>query len=304
MSESIPVVDLRVATGGQVVEALASRSCAFVVGHGVAAELRTRLVEASRAFFALPESEKTAVLWPGDGLWYGWQPVYAGRPELTGETVPNLLERYEINLDRPSAPDATPAEWAASFALWPDAPDGFAEVWTEYYLVLRALATRVVAMIVEGLGLPVDQLPAWTDEQYANLVVNHYLAQPEPPADEQTRIGVHTDQGGLTLLWADEAPGGLEVRFPGDEHFTAVQIPPDAFLVQVGDLLERWSAGRIRANVHRVVNPPRDVATTAARFAVAYFHHPALDTVVDSVVAGEHVLWRERRYRETADLMQ
>ena len=90
-----------------------------------------------------------------------------------------------------------------------------------------------------------DDLPGWTDGQFANLVANHYLPQPEPPLPGQTRVGSHTDRGGITLLTADEAPGGLEVR-PTGRGWTPVVIPDDAYVVQVGDLFSRWTNRRSR----------------------------------------------------------
>jgi len=274
----VPVVDLSAPDAGiALVSALTTHASALLVGHGVDPALRRRVIELSREFFALPEEEKDAVRWDGTGLWSGWQPVYAGRPELTGDRVPDLVERFECQeLDR--------------FDRWPARPEGFAEAWTDYYRAAGNLATRLVLLAAEVLDLPTDDLPAWTDGQFANMVANHYLPQPEPPLPGQTRVAAHTDRGGITLLAADEAPGGLEVR-PGGRGWTPVVIPEDAYVVQVGDLFSRWTNRCVPANVHRVVNPPREVAATASRLALVYFHHPSLDAVVapaPSCVDGEH----------------
>ena len=83
--------------------------------------------------------------------------------------------------------------------------------------VLRRRPARwprsLVRVAADELDLPPDDLPAWTDGQFANLVANHYLpAARAAPLPGQTRVGAHTDRGGITLLTADEAPGGLEVR--------------------------------------------------------------------------------------------
>ena len=299
--EHVPTVDLTASHAGEVlVEALERSSSALVVGHDVDPSLRAEMVATSRAFFARPEAEKAAVRWPGTGPWHGWQPVYAGAAELTGDRVPDLLERFEV-------------QDLGSYDLWPTAPAGFAEVWTAYYDACASLASRLITTMAEVLDLPRDLLPAWTDGQFANLVANHYLPQPDPPEPGQTRVGAHTDRGGVTLLAADEAPGGLEVRL-GERRWTPVVIPPEAYVVQVGDLFSRWTNRRVPANVHRVVNPPREVAATASRLAIVYFHYPALDAVVEPapscvgadgprvepIVAGEHLFRRQDAFKKGA----
>jgi isopenicillin N synthase-like dioxygenase len=295
---SVPIVDLAAADAGRAVtDALAAASCAFIVNHGVDLTQRVEMREMSRAFFDLPEEEKSKVRWPGTGYWSGWQPVYEGAPELTGSRVPDLLERFE-------------AQELSAFDLWPAEPVGFVDAWTEYYRQCGELSTRLMTLIAGTLDLPAEDLEAWTAGQFANLVVNNYLAQETPPLPGQVRVASHTDRGGFTLLWADNAPGGLQVKPPRSNEWSAVDFPPDVFLVQAGDLLARWTNNAIRANVHRVVNPPADVAATARRMALVYFHYPALDTVVTpapscvaggralpALVAGDHLLKRQEGYK-------
>lgn len=297
----VPVVDLsQPDAGAALVVALGTHASALLVGHGVDPALRRRVIDLSRRFFALPEPVKEAVRWDGHGPWSGWQPVYAGAPELTGDRVPDLVERFECqDLD--------------TFAAWPAEPAGFAEAWTAYYRAAGDLAGRLVRLAAEVLDLPEADLPAWTDDHFANLVANHYLPQPEPPLPGQTRVGAHTDRGGITLLAADEAPGGLEVR-PTGGGWTPVVIPEDAYVVQAGDLFSRWTNRRIPANLHRVVNPPREVAATSSRLALVYFHYPALDTVVAPapscidadhpaiapIGAGEHLFRRQEAFKQGA----
>jgi isopenicillin N synthase-like dioxygenase len=135
-------------------------------------------------------------------------------------------------------------------------------------------------MLVAALDLPEEALDDWCGRHFANLVVNNYLDQLEPPADDQLRIRAHTDIGGLTILWADDAPGGLEVRQPDQPGWTPVIVPAGSYLIQVGDLLARWTNDTIRPNIHRVVNPPRELAAQSRRTSIVYFHYPNLDITV------------------------
>ena len=191
---------------------------------------------------------------------------------------------------------------------------GFREAWLAYYFSCATLASRLVEVVAAELGLPEEDVPAWTEGQFANLVANHYPPQLEPPLPGQTRVGAHTDRGGITLLAADEAPGGLEVRLAG-QRWVPVVIPADAYVLQVGDLFARWTNRRLPANVHRVVNPPREVAATASRLALVYFHYPALDARVvpapscvtadrpalPPLVCGEHLLARQEAFKVRVD---
>ncbi len=300
----IPSIDVSSASGSDLADALVSSSCALVTGHGVPQALRQEMAAVTAAFFDLPRAEKQRVRWPGTGAWHGWQPVQEGAPELTGSRVPDLVERFEAQeLDR--------------FTLWPERPAGLRSTWLAYDAECKRVTSHLMEMLADGLGLPAADLDAWTHRQYANLCVNNYPAQPDPPLPGQVRVGAHTDRGGITLLAADAAPGGLEVRLPSTGEWAAVTIPADAFLVQVGDLFSRWTNLVVHGNVHRVVNPPRAVAAAARRQSVVYFHYPDLSTVVTPapscvarsgreplppLQAQEHLLRRQAAFAYATDV--
>ncbi len=317
-SRLVPSIDLASSRDESVVAALMASSCAFVTGHGVADSLRSDLTELSRAFFDLPFQEKARVRWPGDGYWRGWQPLFDAPSGEGDDSQP--LERYEFHLAPGSdSSDEGLLRRSAEFGFWPSRPEGFRLVWARYHAALARLASAIVTSIAKVLDLPEDEWPDWCEKQFANLVVNNYLAQVDPPPSGQIRQRPHTDIGGLTILWADDAPGGLEVRMPGVPGWTAVEFPPDAFLIQAGDLLARWTNQMIRPNIHRVVNPPPEVAACSRRMSIVYFHYPKLETVVTpapscvsaerpagvSIDAGAHLLSAVAepgaRYREFED---
>lgn len=279
--KGVPCIDLDSSSHAELTSGLVERSCAFVTGHGIPDAVRAELVEVSRAFFDLTLEEKAEVRWPGDGFWRGWQPLSEGEV-LTDGRSPALLERFEVQLaSGAGSSDADLLERSAGFELWPRRPAQFRLAWARYYAALAGVSSRVVTAIADTLHLPASELGAWCEEQHGNLVVNNYLAQDRPPPEGEIRQRAHTDIGGLTVLWADDTPGGLEVRMPGTSGWTAVQqFPEGALLVQAGDLLARWTNNVLRANIHRVVNPPVEAATTSRRTSIVYFHYPRLDTVV------------------------
>lgn len=304
---AIPVIDLDATTPDELVDHLRTSACVIVRrGHGVPDDLWRSTIEASRRFFALDESSKAASRWSGDGPWLGWLPVGATDPP---GTQPKLLEKFEVQLDNPWRGDpADVVDRGSSFGLWPDEPSDFRDTWTRMFTILGALAHRVMNMLIDGLGLPEADREAWTTHHFANLVVNNYIAQAVPVGDSQTRLPGHVDIGGVTLLSADEAPGGLEVCI-GDE-WVPVVLAPNTYLIQVGDLLRRWTDNVIPGNLHRVVNPPPQSAATSQRLSLVYFHYPAEDTVVvpvpttvraevatrPALTSRDHML--QRQYRE------
>jgi len=286
---AVPTIDLATATPGELVTGLVNASCVYLVNHGLADDALRAMLDTAREFYALPEPIKAAVQWSGEGPWRGWQPVYAGGPQAL------LLERFEVAL----AQDGT-------FDQWPAEPAAMRPAWTAVYRTLHDLASRLTTMIAAGLGLPAEDLPAWTVRQHSNLVVNHYLAQEHAPEPGRVRQRAHTDIGGITLLHTDGTPG-LEARLGPGGEWVPVDVPPGALLLQAGDLLRLWSRGRIPANDHRVVNPPRVPGVPQrARYSAVFFHHPDLDTWVapalpaaaeaadDGVAALDHVLARQQ----------
>ena len=297
-----PVIDLDdpgAATG--LVDALGAHGHAAVFGHGVEPEVVDAMRATAREFFALPRDEKALVEFNGTGHWRGWQPVMEGSALYGGAERPTeLLERLEENLC-PSQGGADAPE-----NRWPARPRQLRAAWCAYHDAAFALTTRLMAALVGALDADDPGLDAWCGDQWSNLVVNHFPPLDEEPEPGRVRVAPHTDHGGLTVLCADDAVGGLEV---GDDRggWTAVVQPEGALLVQAGDLLERWSGGRLRATPHRVVNPPRGSGEPSRRLSIVYFHQPRLDFVVTPVTgdrsayapvpAGDYVTDRQDAYR-------
>lgn len=263
----VPTLDLSRCSAAELTDTLITWSCALVIGHGVPEELQKDMAAVSAAFFDLPEEEKQRVRWPGTGMWRGWVPVYKGSADLNTGGLPDLVEWFQI-------------QEFEGFGLWPSRPAEMRPTWEAYFRACSDLAINVTSMVSEALDLPAEDLPAWTERQFCNLAVNNYPPQAEPPKPGQLRLSQHTDENALTLLIANDAPGGLEIRKPGGEGWTPVAIPPGAFFIQPGDLLARRTNRLIHANVHRVVNPPRELAAASRRQTIVFFQYPDRDTLV------------------------
>ena len=124
-----------------------------------------------------------------------------------------------------------------------------------YFREMLRLAARLMSLFARSLGLPADHFESLIDESPSAMRAIDYPEQPVPPVPGQLRAGAHTDYGTLTILRQDAAPGGLEVRSPHDGRWIPIPSVPGAFVVNVGDLLARWTNDRWVSTMHRVVNP-------------------------------------------------
>ena len=111
--------------------------------------------------------------------------------------------------------------------------------------------------------------------------LNFYPEVKEPPKPGQLRGGEHTDYGLLTILNGENVPGGLQVKTRAGTWID-VETDPDTFVVNIGDLLMRWTNDRWVSNVHRVATPPGNAAG-AKRLSMAFFSHPNYDALIECV---------------------
>lgn len=286
----VPVIDLAPAAAGRkgAVAAAVAEACArvgflVVTGHGVPAGVIDRGWAAARAFFDLPEETKRTVVMPRPGYPYGYSPV-AGESlarSLGDRRPPDLKESFSIGpadlTPPPESADAVAFAWAAN--LWPAEPPGFRDAMLAYYRGLSALAGRLMRLFALGLDLPEAFFDDRIDRAISALRLLNYPDQPVPPEPGQLRAGAHTDYGSLTILLPQDAPGGLEVQGPGGA-WHAVPTVPGGFVINLGDLMARWTNDRWRSTLHRVVNPPPDAAGSTRRQSIAFFHQPNWDAEI------------------------
>jgi len=290
----VPVIDLRDALTSKSAEARretaavigqACRTSGFfaIVGHGVPADIVDRMYRSIQRIFALPDTQKEQVASdPADPLRRGLTRTAAvalsndpgsrlAKP-FTGarETAPDLCETFSICVAAErSVLGIDPIVGRPN--RWPADPD-IQRAWMAYATRLAGLASNLMRLFALALGLP----ERWFDDKIGNdissLTANHYPAQPTPPRPGQLRKGEHTDWGTLTLLFQDGAPGGLQTLSP-DGTWSDVPAVEGSFIVNIGDLMSRWTNDAWVSTAHRVMNPPAEYANKE-RFSIAYFHQP------------------------------
>jgi len=163
--------------------------------------------------------------------------------------------------------------------LWPERPAGLRPLYEDYFRAMGALAEDLMAMFALALDLPEGFFADKIDRHISRLRVRNYPAPVTPPLPGQLRAGAHCDYGSLTILRAEDKPGGLQVLNRA-EAWVDVPIAPDSYIVNIGELMARWTNGTWKATLHRVVNPPMAQAAASRRLSLVFFHNPNYDAPV------------------------
>ena len=267
-----------------------------ITGHGVDPGLIGRVQAASNAFFDLDGAEKQAVLRPAPDVTRGYIPLEAesvGRSQ--GVEVPGDLNE-SLMIGPVDVPPGDPYFFGPAAGrhfhpnLWPARPNGLRPLYEEYFRAMGRLAEDLMAMFALALDLPEDFFANKIDRHISRLRVRNYPAPLVPPKPGQLRAGAHCDYGSLTILRAEDKPGGLQVLNRAGE-WVDVPIAPDSYIINIGELMARWTNGQWKATLHRVVNPPMDQAAASRRLSLVFFHNPNYDAPVvglpGTVPAGE-----------------
>lgn len=254
------------------------RDTGFLVlkGHGVDPAVVDGVWDAARAFFAQPAAAKQAVAPPFQGYPYGYLgPDAEALARSKGEdTPPDLKESFNggpLRVPEDAGTDAL--DFCYQPTLWPDLP-GFRAAWEAYYAAMEDLAARIMTAFAVALGLPEDHFAPFIANPISALRALHYPATVDAPLAKQQRAGAHTDYGSLTILLPQPGSTGLQVDMQG--HWVDVPTPEGAFVINIGDLMARWTADRWVSTLHRVVAVPGQ----PARQSLAYFHQPDWDAEI------------------------
>lgn len=292
---AIPVVDLAEALrpGGartsevarQIRAAATVSGFFYVVNHGVPGELVVRQFRAARAFFDLPQAAKLAVGLGRSPAMRGYESI--GDQQLDGDARPDLKESFYCGPEHaPDHPYVRKGYQSYGANAWPAELPQLAKQCGDYGIALRALAERLMQLLALSLDLPETQLDAAMREPMITLRLLRY---PPHPADADALTfgaGAHTDWGAITVLAQDDF-GGLEVRLPDGTWVPAAPIP-GSFVVNLGDMIPRWTNGLYRSNPHRV----RNVSSGGRpRFSIPFFYSPDYEARIEAlpgtVPAGE-----------------
>lgn len=293
----VPIIDVspylsgREAHRGDVAEQIdrACRDIGFLVvsGHGISPELVDAMDDASRAFFDLPLEEKMRVVCPAPDVTRGYYPLEEESVARSrGEYAPGDLNESFMVGPMNVEPDEYHHGPAAGhhFApnLWPERPSSLREVYTAYFEAMTGLANALMRLFALALHQPETFFDDMIDRPISRIRVRNYPAPCKPPAPGQLRVGAHSDYGSLTILKTEDKPGGLQV-FNKAGEWVDVPTVPGCFIVNLGDLMARWTNDYWVSTLHRVVNPPMERAAGSRRQSLVFFHNPNYDAVIECI---------------------
>lgn len=279
VEDEIPIIDLSVLSSShgdtkQLVSEIghACQKWGFfqVVSHGIPLELFKKIEEVGKRFFELPIEEKKKVK----------RDMVNALGYHDGEHTKNVRDWKEVFdflvEDRtmvPASHEPDDTELRTLTNQWPQYPPEFREVCQEYTRAVEKLAYKLLGLIALSLDQPENKFNDFFKDNQTSLVrFNHYPPCPFPHL--ALGVGRHKDAGALTILAQDDV-GGLEVRRKSDGEWIPVTPTPNAYIINVGDMVQVWSNDKYESVEHRVV-----VNSEKERFSIPFFFFPAHHVMV------------------------
>ena len=239
----------------------------YLKNHGVDQALIEKSFKNSKRFFDLSLDQKKRLSWSDDSNYYEKSGYVGLEKETLDLSSPgDFKEMLDIG-------KACGHKWD-----WPAGQESFKDTISTLYPALTQAANNILEALALALDLSNPQYFVNThDEEDHELRFLFYPPVERPLKPGQLRAGAHTDYGSITLVFQDQA-GGLEVKLRSGE-WISVPYMPDTMVVNVGNLLQRWSNDKYCSNPHRVI-PPTTEQKDNCRYSIAFFCHPNSRTTI------------------------
>lgn len=306
---SLPIIDIsaylnsssslaaRQAVAYAVNQACVEYGFFYLTGHGIPTSKLEEVIAVAREFFSLPLDEKNKIKRydaggpeGGDGArgYQGMGENVTGGKKDHHEAI-DLYREWDLTAKGNGKEEVGTRETLQGPNLWPSQPAQLRDVYLEYINQLQHVGTALVhAMgVALHLGTPTkdaspdteDELTFVrnTDKSFWVMRLIGYPSLPSPLADndEEASCGAHTDYGCVTLLLADPTPGALQVLLKDGKTWLDADPVPGAFVVNIGDMIERWTNGKWKSTRHRVLH-----RGDGYRVSVPFFFEPNFGAVV------------------------
>jgi isopenicillin N synthase-like dioxygenase len=272
---SLPVIDIaglsspnlsdRDAVAAKLRAACLYNGFFYISNHGVDEALVADVFTEAAAFFDLPAETKAEVDKSRSKANRGYEP-------LQGQTLepgapPDLKEGYYVGPEHaPDDPRVLAGMFNHGANQWPSSRPNFKPVMEAYLDVMLDLSARMMGGIARSLDLPEDYFKGYCTDAMANVRLLHYPPRPANGNPDQKGAGAHTDFGGLTLLRQGDV-GGLQVWDQATGGWIHADPVPGTYVVNLGDMIARWTNDKYRSTLHRVVN-----TSGRERYSVPFFY--------------------------------
>ena len=278
---SIPIIDLALSETEitqSLQHAMSSVGFFYIKNHGIDETKVEDLSKVFLKFFELPLEQKQKLRMELAGLaWRGWFPLHgemtSGKPDRkegyyfgTEETRTNLKPRLMRGKNLFPDENILPSEYSI-LELKP--------MLLEYLDLLTELAQKLLSFVALSLNLDSDYfLKRFTNDP---TVLFRCFVYPPGGNDSEWGVAEHTDMGFLTILKQDDS-GGLEVYDKSSEKWVSAPPIENTFVVNIGDMLERWTHGIYVATPHRVRNTSQKL-----RISMPFFFDPNWECVLKPI---------------------
>ncbi len=291
----IPSLDLNDFTNGnaneqsQFVQDLgdAYNNIGFVAvkNHYLTDELSDKLYKAVQKFFALPEEIKTKYEIEGLAGQRGY--IGKGKEHAKGRKVGDLKEFFHVGQE---VTNGDPIKIEYPDNVWVAEVPELKEVGLEVYRRLEKTGVEMLRAIALYLGLEKNYFDGKVKNGNSILRPIHYfpIQDPDSVPDDAVRAAQHGDINLITLLMGASADGLQVLRKDG--VWIPITALPEQLVVNVGDMLERLTNGKLKSTIHRVVNPPKELLSTS-RYSIPFFMHPRSEmdlTCLPECIDQEH----------------
>ena len=280
--------------GAELARAATEVGFLYVHNHGVDAGTIESARRAGFAFFRLPAAAKHEAR--TNRFHHGW--LGPDATKMYDDALPDLKESFNWGVE-PAAAGTAPPNPLAGPNVWPAAAPGLEPGVRPWFEAASACAEDLLRGFALGAGLDAEHLIRLRDRPLSRGSLQYYPPHPRDAGGDRFGVAPHTDFGMLTVLAQDDV-GGLEIQRLDGEW---VAVPPVAgtLVVNVGDLLERWSNRRYHSTVHRVIN-----RSGRERLSLVLAYDPDFETLVDPgafcaggerphdtpILCGDYLLWR------------
>lgn len=305
----LPIIDLapffrgdglrqRMAVAEEIRDACVNIGFFYITGHNFSATEMEESLAQGRRFFALPLEQKLQIAAKDNPSNLGFIQVGGINPAADAATQADRKERLYLTRDLAigEAPDELNPAGKSQYPSDQILPD-FAEIMRADTAKKVKLVKALCRAFSLSLQLPEDFLEDYHDRMYCIHTFNYYPPLEPELADKLWGFSPHTDYGSFTILNQDGS-GGLQARNAAEEWIDVPPIP-GAFVINVGDLMARWTNDVYVSTLHRVMNRSRDPRLSLAFFATPNFR-AAIDVLptcasnerparYEPVIAGEYI---------------
>lgn len=266
-------------------DSFANMGFAIVRNHGVTEELKAKLFEVSKAFFALPDDIKRKY---EDEAIHGQRGYISKNKESAkGKSVADLKEFYHVGQ---TVTDGDPIKEEYPDNIWPKEIAEFEEVCTKVYSTFENTGRNLLRSTALYLGLDEKYFDDKIHNGNSILRLLHYypIEDKSQIPEGAVRAAAHGDINLITLLMGGSAAGLQAQSLDGE--WISVDTKDDEIVINIGDMLARLTNDKLRSTQHQVITPEEHLWMTP-RFSMPFFMHPRADmdlTCLESCVSEDN----------------